>query len=164
MTAPSKIKGSAFERECVQLLNTIMSSTEFARTPGSGAAFGKTNAKNAATSSTHRLDTLCGDISTPTWFPYSVECKSYSMSGGPSFYNIVGGSDRVLNKWIDQVELDAETKSKLPLLLIKITRRGSYFVIREQMQYPVSYMRYFYNDQVYAIFHISQLPQIITPQ
>lgn len=164
MTAPSKIKGSAFERECASVLNKLFSTTHFARAPGSGAMFGKSNATRASTSAQHNIDALCGDISTPIDFPYSIECKSYGAATGPNFYNVVSGSDRVLDKWINQAELDAKTKNKLPLLLIKITRKGTFFVIREQYHYPVPYMRYFSNDVPYGVFNISQLNDIIGPQ
>jgi len=64
----SKRKGAAFERKIAQTLNERFNTTDFSRTPGSGA-FG----------STHQLPQhliVHGDLITPENFKYVIECKN----------------------------------------------------------------------------------------
>jgi Holliday junction resolvase len=64
----SKRKGSTFERKIAQMLNERFNTSEFCRTPGSGA-FG----------STHQLPQhliVHGDLITPQNFRYTIECKN----------------------------------------------------------------------------------------
>lgn len=156
MPAPSKIKGNSFEREISALLNTQFRTTEFSRSPGSGAYFGGKNSTKSGTS--HSIETLTGDLITPLDFPYSVECKSYAPTNGPSFYNVALGKDRMLDKWLAQAESDAIKKEKQVLLFIKITRRGTWFVIKQNIPLCQSHIRYEYNGNYYAILPIDSLP------
>lgn len=158
MTAPSKLKGNTFEREISTLLNNKYQTSEFSRAPGSGAYFGGQNKSKAGTA--HSIETLTGDIITPLDFPYSIECKSYSPQTGPNFYAIITGQDRTLDKWIAQAESDASKKNKQPLLFIKITRKGTYFVTRtSSIKSPISVPStiYYSNDQQYSMFSITHI-------
>jgi hypothetical protein len=64
----SKRKGAAFERKIAKLLNERFDTTEFNRTPGSGA-FGTTHALPQ-----HLI--VQGDLITPQNFKYVIECKN----------------------------------------------------------------------------------------
>ena len=64
----SRRKGNAFEREIAKLFNTRFNTSEFARTPGSGAF-----------ATTHTLPEylqIHGDLITPKDFAYVIECKT----------------------------------------------------------------------------------------
>lgn len=63
----SRTKGNAFERKVAQILNEHFKTTEFCRSPGSGAF-----------ATVHNLPehlNLGGDLLTPKDFPYLIECK-----------------------------------------------------------------------------------------
>ena len=63
----SRTKGNAFERQVAKLLNQRFDTTEFARSPGSGAF--------ASTHSLPEYLKIYGDLITPIKFRYCIECK-----------------------------------------------------------------------------------------
>ena len=76
----SKAKGSSFERQVAKILNDRLGTTEFSRTPGSGAF-----------ATTHSLPDhlkIYGDLITPQNFKYCLECKKgYNNQNLYSLYN-----------------------------------------------------------------------------
>ena len=63
----SRTKGNAFERHIAKLFNNRFKTTEFSRSPGSGAF-----------ATTHQLPEhlkIYGDLITPQKFKYCIECK-----------------------------------------------------------------------------------------
>lgn len=132
MTSKAKTKGNNFERDIAALLNDLFSTEEFHRAPTSGAFFGRSNAFKKAGASAHAKETLTGDLTTPSDFPYTIECKCYDVKTAPNVFNILGGlTDSMMDKWLDQVTDDATFKGKQPLLFFKITpKKGTYFVLR----------------------------------
>lgn len=102
----SRNKGNSFERKICDLLNTRFSTTDFMRSPGSGAF---------ATS--HRLPAhlkFYGDLLTPDSFAFTIECKKgYNKEGMASLFN--GKSE--IWKFLDQAVTDAEKAGKYPLLI-----------------------------------------------
>jgi len=158
MPSTSKNKGSAFEREVAQLLNDIFETTEFARSPGSGAYFGGSNSTRKR--GDHVKDVMVGDLITPKSFPYSIECKSYAAAHGPNPYNLISGSDRMMDTWLNQLMHDSNTKRAAPLLFFKITRRGTWVVALSTFGADLPCTKYHYNDYVFYIFRIEYLRQL----
>ena len=127
--AASKIKGSSFELVIAKYLNTLFKVSSFARTPGSGALVGKSNAAKRSGLTQSAQDTLRGDLITPAFFPYIVECKSYGTTT-PIFHKILEGSDVHVDKWLAEVEFDCEQDGiKQPMLWFKSSRKGIFVAI-----------------------------------
>ncbi len=125
--AASKRKGSAFENVIAKFLNNVHETEEFARTPGSGAWMGRSNAFKRAGVNAAAQDTLRGDLITPDSFPYVIECKSYSDS--PSYNGIIKGADKMLDKWLKEVEFDATHAEKCAMLWFKTSRKGTFVAL-----------------------------------
>jgi len=122
----SKNKGSAFERKIAKKMSERWShhyvdndgkvlTEAFTRVLHSGAYFGKSNAHRANGREKAKVD--YGDIATPESFPYVIECKHYKEA--PSLKAITSQKCAQWDKWIKQVEQDAETSGKSPMLIAK---------------------------------------------
>ncbi len=76
----SRAKGSTFERSIAKTLNDRFNTSEFSRSPGSGAF-----------ATTHTLPDhlkIYGDLITPQNFKYCIECKKgYNNQNLYSLYN-----------------------------------------------------------------------------
>ncbi len=76
----SRSKGNSFESKICAILNSRFETTEFARTPGSGAF--------ATTHSLPDYLKVYGDLITPINFRYIIECKKgYNKSNINSLFN-----------------------------------------------------------------------------
>lgn len=108
----SRAKGSTFERDIAKLLNERLGTSDFSRTPGSGAF-----------ASTHTLPKhlqIHGDLITPQNFKYCIECKKgYNKESLYSLFNY--SSDTW--KFIEQCENDAKRAEKIPMVIFKQDRR-----------------------------------------
>jgi hypothetical protein len=102
----SKGKGGRFERKISDLLNRVFNTTDFCRTPGSGAF-----------ATTHKLPThmqVHGDLITPLNFKFTIECKSgYNKESLDSVFN----PKSILISMIEQSIRDS-IKSKKDFILI----------------------------------------------
>lgn len=127
MPSRQKTKGNAFEKEVAKFLNEQHNTTEFHRTPSSGAFLGRDNFERKGGLAEHVKDALVGDLITPLDYPFVVECKSYKDK--PSFYAVLNGADSTLTKWLKEVEVDADHINKQPILFFKITNKGTYYVV-----------------------------------
>lgn len=129
----SNDKGFSFERKVAKILNTRFSSIldgkdGFVRNLGSGARFGgKNSTKIGSLQDEHKL---VGDISTPPDFKFVIECKHYKDS--PTFRAVLNEQISQWDGWIKQVETDAKSVSKVPMLVIK------YNLINEFVMLPSS--------------------------
>ena len=76
----SRTKGNSFERKICSILNEFFETTEFIRSPGSGAF-----------STTHNLPEhlkFSGDLITPKSFKFTIECKKgYNKENIGSVFN-----------------------------------------------------------------------------
>ena len=103
----SKAKGSRFERKIAEFLNKRFNTTDFCRTPGSGAF-----------ATTHSLPghlKIYGDLVTPKNFRYIIECKSgYNKEGICNLFK----SNSIISDMIAQAKRDSEKSSKKFLLII----------------------------------------------
>ena len=114
----SRAKGSSFERQIAKILNDRLGTTEFSRTPGSGAF-----------ATTHSLPDhlkLYGDLITPQNFKYCIECKKgYNNQNLYSLYNY---SSEVW-KFIDQCQKDSDKCGKIPMVIFKQDRQPTLAII-----------------------------------
>lgn len=114
----SRAKGSTFERQIAKILNERFNTSEFSRTPGSGAF-----------ATTHSLPDhlkIYGDLITPQNFKFCIECKKgYNDESIYSLYNYSS------NFWgfIDQCQKDADKCGKFPMLIFKQDRQKTLAVI-----------------------------------
>ena len=120
----SRAKGSSFERTTAKLLNDRFNTTEFSRTPGSGAF-----------ATTHTLPDhlkIYGDLITPQNFKYCIECKKgYNKENLYSLYNY--SSD--FWKFIDQCEKDSEKCQKIPMVIFKQDRQQTLTIVPYNILY-----------------------------
>jgi Holliday junction resolvase len=114
----SRAKGSSFERQVAKILNDRLGTTEFSRTPGSGAF-----------ATTHSLPDhlkLYGDLITPQNFKYCLECKKgYNNQNLYSLYN----HSSEFWKFIDQCQKDSEKCGKIPMVIFKQDRQQTLAII-----------------------------------
>ena len=108
----SRTKGNTFERQIAKALNDRFKTTEFSRSPGSGAF-----------ATTHTLPEhlkIYGDLITPDKFKYCIECKKgYNHLNLYSLYNY----SSEFWKFIEQSEKDSEKCSKIPMVIFKQDRQ-----------------------------------------
>lgn len=124
----SRTKGSTFERQIAKMLNERLGTTEFSRTPGSGAF-----------ATTHSLPDhlkIYGDLITPQNFKYCIECKKgYNNINLYSLYN--DSSD--FWKFINQCQKDADKCGKVPLVIFKQDRQPTLAIIPSNIEPDQSY-------------------------
>ena len=135
----SKAKGSRFERKIAGLFNDRFKTTEFSRTPGSGAF--------ATTHSLPEHLQIYGDLIAPKNFKYCIECKKgYS---NVKLNNLLDYSSQLWG-FINQCEKDSEKCDKEPMLLFQqdrqpilaIIRGNKYFYSTQNMEGPTEYVKF----------------------
>lgn len=106
----SRNKGNTFERKICEIFNAYLNTTDFCRTPGSGAF-----------ATTHKLPEhlqVYGDLITPKQFKFLIECKfGYNNEGICSLF----GKSNILN-FIQKVKEEARKANKDFLLIFKQNR------------------------------------------
>ena len=114
----SRAKGSTFERQIAKILNDRLGTTEFSRTPGSGAF-----------ATTHSLPDhlkIYGDLITPQNFKYTIECKvGYDKENLGGFFK----DNSELYKFIEQSKKDSKQSGKPFLVVFKQTRKDILCII-----------------------------------
>ena len=114
----SRTKGNTFERQVAKVLNDRFKTTEFSRSPGSGAF-----------ATTHKLPEhlkIYGDLITPEKFKFCIECKKgYNHLNLYSLYNY--RSD--IWNFLEQCEKDSEKCSKLPMVIFKQDRQPTLAIL-----------------------------------
>ena len=114
----SRTKGQSFERKVASMLNSKFDTDSFSRTPGSGAF-----------ATTHKLPDhlkLYGDLITPQWFAFTIECKSgYEVVDLPSLLR----ENNQFYEWVFQAKHDAKMANRKPLLIVQHTRRQAYCLL-----------------------------------
>lgn len=117
----SRTKGNTFERKVCKILNEFFGTTEFIRSPGSGAF-----------STTHNLPDhlkFSGDLITPKTFKYTIECKKgYNKENIGSIFN--PKSDLI--SFIDQAEKDSSKINKNFLLIMQQDRKEILCLLNEK--------------------------------
>jgi len=117
----SRTKGNTFERKVCKILNEHFKTTEFIRSPGSGAF-----------STTHKLPEhlmFSGDLITPKSFKFTIECKKgYNKENIGSLFN--PKSD--LMSFIAQAEKDSVKINKNFLLVFQQDRKDILCLFNEK--------------------------------
>ena len=115
----SRTKGNAFERQVAKLLNQRFDTTEFARSPGSGAF--------ASTHSLPEYLKIYGDLITPIKFRYCIECKKgYNKI---QLNNLLDYSSEFW-KFVKQCEKSSEKCKKEPMLIFKQDRQPTLLITK----------------------------------
>ena len=135
----SKAKGSRFERKIATMFNDRFKTTEFSRTPGSGAF--------ATTHSLPEHLQIYGDLIAPKNFIYNIECKKGYKN--IKLNNLLDYSSQ-LYKFINQCEKDAQKCKKEPMLLFQqdrqpilaIIRGNKYFYSTQNLEGPTEYVKF----------------------
>ena len=118
----SRAKGSTFERQIANTLNDRFNTSEFSRTPGSGAF--------ATTHSLPEHLKIYGDLITPEKFKYCIECKKgYNKQAVASLFN--NRSDFWV--FMKKCEKDARACKKLPMLIFKQDRQPTLVVVKDEL-------------------------------
>ena len=114
----SRTKGSAFERSIAKTLNDRLNTSEFSRSPGSGAF-----------ATTHTLPDhlkIYGDLITPQNFKYCIECKKgYNNQNLYSLYNY----SSEFWGFLDQCQKDSEKCDRIPMVIFKQDRQPTLAII-----------------------------------
>lgn len=149
MTSKSKNKGNKLERDFRDELNKAFNCEEFARTPGSGALMGLSNARKNAGLEHITKQTLGSDLICPKWFKWSVECKNYADD--PNYSKLIKDDDRVLNGWLGEALFDAETLNLSPMLVFRTNRKGTHVAIPSLFPLPESITHYVKYDSFWIL-------------
>lgn len=120
----SKKKGNKFENDLCKILNERFRTTDFSRTPGSGAF--------ATTHSLPQHLKVYGDLITPEFFKFVIEAKKgYNKENLSSLFN---GKSEIF-KFIKQAEKDAEFSNRM-FMVIYQQDRGKIIAITERDSFP----------------------------
>jgi len=148
----SRAKGSTFERHIAKILNHRFKTTEFSRSPGSGAF-----------ATTHTLPEhlkIYGDLITPQNFKYCIECKKgYNNLNLYSLYNYS-------SEWwsfLDQCRKDSEKCGRIPMVIFKQDRQPvlciipDYVKTLERLQYIEIHKIENFNRVAYRIYRFADI-------
>ena len=143
----SRTKGNTFERQIAKLLNNRFNTTEFSRTPGSGAF-----------ATTHTLPDylkIYGDLITPIKFKYCIECKKgYNKENLYSLYNY--SSDTW--KFIDQCQKDSDKCDKIPMVIFKQDRHPTLAIVPSNIPYQATnFIEIYKEGKVYRVYLFDDL-------
>lgn len=149
----SKAKGGRFERKISEMLNKRFNTTDFCRTPGSGAF-----------ATTHKLPDhlkIYGDLITPKNFKFIIECKSgYNKEGVCNLFN----PNSILSEMIAQAERDSKKCSKKFMLVIGQDRSDIIVMtnasIPNGVVLPTSYAFITLESRIYTLIKLSDILSI----
>jgi len=143
----SRAKGSTFERSIAKMFNDRFKTTEFSRTPGSGAF--------ATTHSLPDYLKIYGDLITPMNFKYCIECKKgYNKENLYSLYNY--SSD--FWNFVDQCEKDSEKCQKIPMVIFKQDRQKTLAIVPYNIIYKSNnYIEIHKEEKRYKIYLFDDL-------
>ena len=143
----SRTKGNTFERQVAKLLNDRFKTTEFSRSPGSGAF--------ATTHSVPDHLKIYGDLLTPQKFKFCIECKKgYNKQNLYSLYNY----SSEIWKFIEQSEKDSEKCSRLPMVIFKQDRQPTLAIIPSwiQVEGELKYIE-IHKNKTYRVYLFDEL-------
>jgi len=143
----SRAKGSTFERQIAKLFNNRFNTTEFSRTPGSGAF-----------ATTHTLPDylkIYGDLITPIKFKYCIECKKgYNKENLYSLYN---HSSDTWN-FIEQCQKDSDKCDKIPMVIFKQDRHPTLAIVPSNIPYQATnFIEIYKESKVYRVYLFDDL-------
>ena len=149
----SRAKGSTFERQIANTLNDRFNTSEFSRSPGSGAF--------ATTHSLPDYLKIYGDLITPENFKYCIECKKgYNKENLYSLYNY--SSD--FWGFLDQCLKDSDKCDKIPMVIFKQDRQPTLAIVPSHVQtnklqqyIEIQKQEDAFNLRVYRIYKLDDL-------
>jgi hypothetical protein len=126
MTSKQKQKGNSWEREICGFLGEHLGGN-FQRVPNSGAYMGGKNVFRKEFLSTGQQRAAKGDIIPPDdLHKLNIEAKNYADI---AFHQIIDGSCKQLDTWIDQTEEPADDDD-FSMTVFKISRKGSWIAFK----------------------------------
>ncbi len=142
MPSAAKQKGNAWERDVAKDLSETFNEN-FIRVPNSGAYTGGANVFRIDQLTEQQRRMMDGDIMVPPCLSrYKIECKNYKAFDFHQLFN----ENKTLDKWIKQAEFGL-----LWFLVIKVTRKGSFILFREEISKHFSYKNYLSYKDKYVI-------------
>lgn len=118
----SRSKGNTFERKICSLLNNRFNTTDFCRSPGSGAF--------ATTHSLPEYLKVYGDLITPQNFKYIIECKKgYNKININSIFN----NSSEFWEFIKQSERDSQVSGKPSLIIYQQDRQPALIISKKDL-------------------------------
>ena len=144
----SRTKGNTFERQVAKILNDRFKTTEFSRSPGSGAF-----------ATTHKLPDhlkIYGDLITPQKFKFCIECKKgYNHLNLYSLYNY----SSEIWKFLDQCEKDSEKCSKIPMVIFKQDRHPILAIVPIENSFGTKPLKYIdiHNKKTYRVYLFEEI-------
>lgn len=124
----SRNKGNAFERKLCEILNTFFNTTDFSRSPGSGAF-----------ATTHKLPEhlmIRGDLITPQKFKWIIEAKcGYDKEGICSLFS----KKSIMLDWLVKVNKESLLAGRHFMLLLHQSRQETIAFTKHMptyMNYP----------------------------
>jgi len=146
----SRTKGNTFERQVAKLLNNRFGTTQFSRSPGSGAF-----------ASTHSLPDhlkIYGDLITPEKFRFCIECKKgYNHINLYSLYNY--SSD--FWKFVEQCEKDSKKCNKLPMIVFKQDRQPILTIVYKDIFTNIDKYIEIHKENPYRVYRVYLFEDII---
>ena len=142
MPSAAKQKGNAWERDVAKDLSETFNEN-FIRVPNSGAYTGGANVYRIDQLTEQQRRMMDGDIMVPPCLSrFKIECKNYKSFDFHQLFN----ENKTLDKWIAQAEFGL-----LWFLVIKVTRKGSFILFREDISNKFLYKNYLLYKQKYII-------------
>ena len=142
MPSAAKQKGNAWERDVAKDLSETFNEN-FIRVPNSGAYTGGANVFRLDQLTEQQRRMMDGDIMVPPCLSrFKIECKNYKTFDFHQLFN----ENKTLDKWITQAEFGL-----LWFLVIKVTRRGSFILFREDISDKFLYKNFLLYKQKYII-------------
>lgn len=151
----SKPKGNAFENKIATLLNERFNTTDFCRSPGSGAF-----------ATTHKLPEhlkIYGDLITPKDFKFIIECKKgYNKEGLGSLFK----KNSIVYGFIEQAARDAEKSGKKFILILCQDRQPSLAIMESNSfgafnKNSLNYFNIFYSKEMNKEYCIVLLEELL---
>lgn len=148
MSNPSKAKGNSFERQIAKILSEqyeyLYGPNSSQRNISSGSMYGGSN-KIRANDVNKDFIYFASDIICPNAFKYVIECKFYKTP--PSINSIITQNNSQWDKWVKQVENDADSAGKSPMLIIKYNDVKPFVLIKDRFDNIIfNYKEYFAYD------------------
>ena len=139
MPSPQKAKGNSFEREVATYLSQTYNES-FIRAPGSGAYVGGKNQSRKEFLHEGQIRSFKGDIVPGLSFPrFNAECKSYADF---PFHQVLAGSCKVLDGWLDQM-MDVSEEKDVNILFMKFNRKGKFVAVQTTMTWVTDNFLYY---------------------
>ena len=150
----SRTKGNTFERKVCKILNEHFNTTDFNRSPGSGAF-----------ANTHKLPDhlkVYGDLLTPKNFRYIIECKKgYNKEGLGSLFN---PKSDVFN-FIKQASDDASKIQKNWVVIYQQDRKDTLAILKhpiDKLHIKETLQQVLFGDEVHGFYIIFKLEDLLS--